>query len=251
MLRKPGLLLLRTVAVVGLLIMPASPAASASDKLPDLAMARLRNFSIENTTDGRRLLRFTTVVVNIGTGPLEVRGTRASSTDPWTAQQAIYDDAGGFRLVTTSATFVWGGDGHNHWHVKNLESFELRRLSDGGSVGISPKSGFCFGDNYQYKLGLPGAPQTKVYSGTGCAPKNPDALSLKMGVSVGWGDLYKYVLPDQYIDITSLPDGSYRLWATGDKSNQFLESNDANNTTWVDLGISGSTVTILKRAPNP
>jgi hypothetical protein len=72
-----------------------------------------------------------------------------------------------------------------------------------------------------------------------------------MGLSVGWGDLYGYTLPDQYIDITSLPDGSYRLWATGDKSNQFLESNDTNNKTWVDLRISGSTVTIIKRAPNP
>ena len=250
MRRKLGLSLLSTTVVVGFLVMPATPAVSANDKLPDLAMARLRNFSIENTTDGRRLLRFTTVVVNIGTGPLEVRGTRASSTDPWTAQQAIYDSSGGVRLVTVSATFVWAGDGHNHWHVKNLESFELRR-SDGSSVGISPKSGFCFGDNLQYKLSLPGAPQSQVYSGAGCAPKKPDALSLRMGLSVGWGDLYKYVLPDQYIDITSLPDGSYRLWANADKANQFLESSDSNNSTWADLSIFGSTVTVLKRAPNP
>ena len=250
MRRKLVLSLLSTAMVVGFLVAPVTPAISASDQLPDLAMARLRSFSIENTTDGRRLLRFSTVIVNIGAGPFEVRGTRARSTDPWTAQQAIYDSSGGVRLVTVSATFVWAGDGHNHWHVKNLESFELRR-SDGSSVGISPKSGFCFGDNLQYKLSLPGAPQSQVYSGTGCAPKNPDALSLRMGLSVGWGDLYKYVLPDQYIDITSLPDGSYRLWANADKANQFLESSDSNNSTWADLSISGSTVTVIKRAPNP
>jgi hypothetical protein len=251
MIRKLWLSLLGTVAVIGFLVTPATPAASANDQLPDLAMARLRSFSIENTTDGRRLLRFTTVIVNIGAGPLEVRGTRASTTGPWTAQQAIYDDAGGSRLVTVSATFIWAGDGHNHWHVKDLESFELHRLSDDSNVGISPKSGFCFSDNYQSNLSLPKAPQTKVYSYTGCAGNKPGALSLRMGLSVGWGDLYKYTLPDQYIDITSLPDGSYRLWATGDKSNQFLESNDTNNKTWSDLRISGSTVTIIKRAPNP
>jgi hypothetical protein len=242
--------LLGIIVAVGLLAVPATPAASATDKLPDLAMAKLRSFSIENTSDGRRLLRFTTVIVNVGVGAFEVRGTRTSSTSPWTAQQAIYDSAGGVRLVTVGATFVWGGDGHNHWHVKNLESFELRR-TDGSSVGISPKSGFCFGDNYQYKLSLPGAPQSQVYSGAGCAPRNLAALSLRMGLSVGWGDLYKYVLPDQYVDITSLPDGAYRLWANADRNNWFLESNDANNSTWADLSISGSTVTIVKRAPNP
>lgn len=251
MLRKLGLSLLSIVVVAGFLATSATPAASANDQLPDLAMARLRSFSIENTTDGRRLLRFTTVIVNIGAGPVEVRGTRASATDPWTAQQAIYDDAGGFRLATVGATFIWAGDGHNHWHVKDLESFELQRLSDGGSVGISPKSGFCFGDNYQYKLTLPGAPQSKVYSGSGCAPRKPSALSLKMGVSVGWGDTYSWRLPDQYIDISSLPDGSYRLLGTADLSNQFFESNETNNSTWVNLSVSGTTVTVLKRAPNP
>jgi hypothetical protein len=72
-----------------------------------------------------------------------------------------------------------------------------------------------------------------------------------MWLSVGWGDLYKYVLPDQYVDITSLPDGTYRLWGTADQSNWFLESSNSNNSTWADLGISGNTVTLLKRAPNP
>ena len=251
MLRKLGLSLLSTIVVAGFLATSATPAASANDQLPDLAMARLRSFSIENTTDGRRLLRFSTVIVNIGAGPFEVHGTRASSTDPWTAEQQIYDDAGGFRLARVGATFVWGGDGHNHWHVKDLERFDLQRLSDGSNVGISPKSGFCFGDSYQYNLGLPGAPQSKVYSGAGCAPKKPAALSLRMGVSVGWGDIYTWRLPDQYIDISSLPDGSYRLLAAADTSNQFFESNETNNSTWVNLSISGTTVTVLKRAPNP
>ena len=66
--RRLWLSLLSAVVVIGFLVTPATPAASANDQLPDLAMARLRSFSIENTTDGRRLLRFTTVIVNIGAG---------------------------------------------------------------------------------------------------------------------------------------------------------------------------------------
>ena len=56
-----------------------------------------------------------------------------------------------------------------------------------------------------------------------------------MGLSVGWGDRYSSTLPDQYIDVTGLGDGKYRLRATADGSNRFKESNDKNNKTWVDL----------------
>jgi subtilase family serine protease len=37
--------------------------------------------------------------------------------------------------------------------------------------------------------------------------------------------------PDQYIDITGLKSGRYRLQATADASNWFTESNESNNTT--------------------
>jgi hypothetical protein len=56
-----------------------------------------------------------------------------------------------------------------------------------------------------------------------------------MGLSTGWGDRYGASLPDQYIDVTELEDGKYRLRATADASNWFKESNDKNNKTWVDL----------------
>ena len=70
-------------------------------------------------------------------------------------------------------------------------------------------------------------------------------------VSVGWGDIYTRRLPDQYIDITGLTPGRYRLWATADPSGWFQEGNNVNNATWADLQIEGNGVTVLRRAPNP
>ena len=60
-----------------------------------------------------------------------------------------------------------------------------------------------------------------------------------MGLSVGWSDQYSWRLPDQYIDITGLTAGRYRLIVVADAGNWFVEGNEANNTTWVDLQLTG------------
>jgi hypothetical protein len=58
-------------------------------------MARLRDLSIDTTTrPGRRLLRFTTIIVNIGAGPFETIGRRQdTSTTQMTVAQRIYTSA--------------------------------------------------------------------------------------------------------------------------------------------------------------
>jgi hypothetical protein len=70
-------LILVTVAVAAVLALGRPPAAgAAADRLPDLGMARLRDLSIDTATlPGRRLLRFSTVIVNVGAGPFETVGS--------------------------------------------------------------------------------------------------------------------------------------------------------------------------------
>jgi hypothetical protein len=233
------------------MLAPAGRASAASDRLPDLAMAKLQNI-VTDQADGRRLLRFSAIIVNVGSGPMEVRSQRPNTSSSWSSQQVIYDDAGGSRTVATRGPveLIYGGDGHNHWHVKDVERYSLVPSPSGaGAERIGQKAGFCFFDNYQYKLSLPGAPQAAQYPRTVCG--NRFSKTLRHGLSVGWGDKYQWSLPDQYIDTTGLPDGNYRLSATADQANVFLESNDANNSTWAELRIDANGVTVLRKAPNP
>jgi Lysyl oxidase len=211
--------------------------ASAADRLPDLGMARLSDFRVEKTAAGRTLLRYTTIIVNVGQGRFELRGQRTSTTQTqMTVSQRVYNDTGGSRLVSTAAVMVFGGDGHNHWHVRDLETSELIRLDNGSKVGTGAKRGFCFFDNTPYRLSLPRAPQSPVYTGCGTSA----SLAVTMGLSIGWGDIYPSTLPDQYLDITGLTAGRYRLRVTADAQNRFLETNNSNNATWVDLQLKGS-----------
>jgi hypothetical protein len=212
----------------------APAAASAADRLPDLGMARLSDIKTDNAAGGSRLLRYTTTIVNVGTGAFEVRAQRASESDTeMTVTQRIYDDSGGFRDVPTTAMAHFGGDGHLHWHLRDLEHSEL--TDDNGIVATSAKHGFCFWDNVKYNLALPGAPGSAVYDRAGCGA--PSSLAVSMGLSVGWGDAYAWRLPDQYIDITGLGPGHYTLSVKADDGEWFAESNENNNSTSVLLEI--------------
>jgi hypothetical protein len=216
-----------------LLLGDAQPAAADPPTLPDLAMAPLADLKVENTSDGRALLRFSTTIVNIGTGRFELSASRSNLSSDFDISQRIYSADGASVERPVSAKLVFGGDGHNHWHVHNLESYELSRPDGDEEDGTGVKAGFCFSDDVAYRLSLPGAPKSAQYRRSQCG--TPSSLDLVMGLSVGWGDRYSSTLPDQYIDVTGLGDGKYRLRATADRSNRFKESNDKNNKTWVDL----------------
>jgi hypothetical protein len=235
------LIVLALAVALALAALASSPAGAASDLLPDLRMARLTDLKIERAPDGRKLLRFSSIIVNVGDGPMELHGQRSdTATSTMTTAQRIFDEAGEHRDVTTDAVMYFGGDGHNHWHVRDLETFELEHLRKSSNVGTGAKHGFCFSDNYRY-----GSDQDPHYTGCGQAGD----LQVAMGLSVGWGDLYRYSLPDQYIDITGLGRGRYRLTGTADAENWFQESDESNNSTWVKIRIRHGKAEVLRYGP--
>lgn len=208
---------------------------AAVQSLPDLGLAPLRDFHIDNS-GGRRLLRFTTVIVNVGAGPFQVHGSRSSTSETtMSGTQCVWDGATCVDVATSGVTMQWSGDNHNHWHVVGLQEYRLIRLDNGVRVGTGAKTGFCFYDNTVYDLGLAGAPQSAVY--TGCGTQS--ALSVTMGQSVGWGDTYYWTLAYQWIDITNLAAGRYRLEVEADPSRRFTEVTHDNNTAWAILQIKG------------
>ncbi len=227
---------------------------TGEDLLPDLGMAQLAGIQIQNTGTQKQL-RLSTTIVNVGAGPFEVTGRRPdTTTSEMTTTQRIFDSVGDYRDRSTAATFIYSGDGHNHWHVKDLEDYDLFRLDASGNV-VEPavveqgnKIGFCFYDNANY-----GSSALEYY--LGCENGNPGALRVTMGLSRGWGDTYFANLVGQYLDITGLADGRYRLVVTADGdsadgTDRFLESDETNNSTWADLEITGDSVTVLQYGPS-
>jgi len=221
--------------------------------LPDLRMARLEDLELETTEGGRRLLRFTATIVNVGEGPLEVWAERKGD-EMGPGVQRIHDGAGNFHDLQTDATFFWAGDGHDHWHVRDMQAYRVESLDGSDRDAVSEKHGFCLFDNDHFDDSLAGAPDQRAYR----CPESQGASRIEMGLSVGYRDVYPATLPNQYIDVSDLPAGRYRLWAEADPASAerpngwFLESAEDNNLTWIDveLDTEAGTVEVLGYGPS-
>jgi len=208
-------------------------------------------FMVDTTSiPGKTLLKFGVITLNMAatpgtTGPAEIVAHRSSAaaTD-WTAVQNVYDANGQVALTLPIAgiQFYYATDGHNHWHIRDFDGYDLL---DGSSttVAVGEKHGFCIQDNTTWDpwQGLPGVPTSEVYTEAGsCGKAQPDALSIIHGLSVGWGDTYPTTLPDQGIDITGIPDGTYTVRVHADVGNYVKESNENDNTASVQVTIAGN-----------
>jgi hypothetical protein len=241
-----GLIGLVVMAASMLLPQPARVIALQGDRRPNLQMTRLRDWHIQ-VVDGRRLLRFTTIFVNVGRGAFELRGHRASTKDAtMSIDQVMYRWDGTTRRIPTDALARYAGDGHDHWHVQNVVIYEVWRVGDLADTRRGAKTGFCFFDTTPWRLALPGARQSGYYQQDWCGTRN--VLQNRVGVSVGWGDDYPWNFVFQWVDITGLTAGRYRVRATVDLRNDYDESVDDDNCTWAIVDIpapgSGNAVTV-------
>jgi hypothetical protein len=241
-------------ALVAIVVGPASVvrAGQTVPRLPDLAMLPPFDFRIEISPEGRRLLRFSTVAVNIGRGPFQIYGYDANGAvigDILSVRQQIKRSDGTFSERSTTARMSWSGDGHDHWHVIDYQRFRLQNLN-ARVLGSVAKTGFCAFDSYRY-----GSTRLAFYTSARPICAVGANGTVLMGHSRNWGDIYRSTIAFQWVDITGLPNSDYKLKVIVDPpfstGGRFRESNDANNRSWTKIHIGRSTVTVLSKSANP
>jgi hypothetical protein len=139
---------------------------------------------------------------------------------------------------------------HAHFHDENILTYELFKV-DGTSLvpaGAGVKSGFCpadqlFGEWERF------VQQPSGYFGEGDSPTgncfSPDDGFI--GLTVGWGDVYRWQRPGQYVEFGDNTDGLYVVRSTVDKGNQILETDDTDNSAYALVRIAGETITPIER----
>jgi hypothetical protein len=237
---------MREPALRELLPPPTSPA------LPDLAMAPLMEVSASGAVDdAQQYISFTAAVANIGTGPFIVHAVRPDERGRWRVSQRFDEPDGSLSEEVTGGDLVWGGHGHDHWHVHTGASYWLTRPGSSERLRRYDKVGFCFFDQAPLVMQPPDSPSRPRFPKSGC--NGQDRLEFTMGLSPGWADPYPWTLPDQRLRVDGLEDGVYRLWATADPGELFRETDEDNNLTWVDIRLT-LTVTppraeVIRRGP--
>jgi hypothetical protein len=255
--RRPGLVVKRKLTaarlapllprLAALLLAPALvlPSAAGStgasrDLLPDLVTRSPAKIFLQEGKRGKRVVRFSNEVVNVGIGPLELRprvgdcNRNGNRGDDRTSYQRIYRDANGdgafargadVRLHTRSAGCTRFHPAHKHWHFEALAEYSLHPLQADGSPGplviVGKKVSSCVLDTKRRLPKPPGSPRRKYYGSC-----RRDSIG---GISIGWGDIYGARVSGQELDVTRLGDGVYCLVSQADPEDRLLESNERNN----------------------
>lgn len=226
----------RFFGLIGVLLVGQGDASAAPvyDLLPDVTTnpAYLLDTEVrDDIQEGRVFLTLSNATANIGDGPLEVYGVAPKdhgdeSTQP--VMQRIYRSDGSSYEVE-AGVFVYHPT-HEHTHLANWARYRLREVLEGDGVGPvvakSEKTSFCLLDSIVYDDSLPGVPGFPVYVTCDVGTQ---------GISVGYQDLYDKSLPDQWIDITGVPDGTYWLESEVDPANHIIEKDESNNTARVKV----------------
>ena len=229
--------------------------------LPDLeqvAPGRLQGTSIGRPGARRFLLGFASAVDNVGAGPLEVVGERTSLSMPRMRVRQVVLHADGSRRSEEVAGVIRyvKSETHQHWHFLRFDRYELRTGDGARLVAPDRKTGFCLGDRYKARSGLPNQPREPVITGE-CGRDEPQLLEVREGISVGYGDDYKPTLEGQRFDLTGLPAGRYLLVHHANPDRSLRESDYENNAasllfrlSWPRGSRQPPRIDVLRRCPD-
>jgi hypothetical protein len=195
---------------------------------PDLIMAPPDGLFVGHSPRGRLRLYATNHIINVGAGPLEIKGERSGARE-MKARQVIHRS--GLRPIVTPDAgelyfkFVDSGRG-SYWKYSHAARFELWTLGADGSRGemvrVGPKLDYCFRDldrvrGYARRSRFfPGCSQVRGLS------------SDRLGVSRGWADVYPSTYPENWIDITGLR-GCFSFVHRADPLGRIAEEREDNN----------------------
>lgn len=173
---------------------------------------------------GRRFLRFASLAVNEGSGPLHVIADQPEGDQlptiqrVWTSEFSWIDEPAG--------AFVYH-PGHQHIHLDEFERYRLLSVN-GAVVAEGGKVSFCLRDSIR----LPGATVAGlvVRSALDCGTR-------AQAINPGFGDYYGANLDDQWIDVTGVPAGRYLVEIVVDPENRLLESDESNNLVSFEVNL--------------
>jgi hypothetical protein len=217
-------------------------------RYPDI-VEQISHLQVQNEHQ-RESLRFSTTHINVGDGPLQVRGggqivpcvidgiAYAQCTQ---ATQEVLDASGNVVATHPAGVAVFHPE-HNHWHQSAVALFEVRAGAIDGPLWASGiKITFCLVDNDQTVLVKKGSSRSYF-----------ECNAALQGISVGWGDDYHQSTEGQELDISGAPAGTYYLVHRADPENHWLEADETNNLAWVKFALSrqgaNPKVTVLEQS---
>ncbi len=236
------------ILALAMAVLPLTAAAdSPVDLLPKLAPIHSglqNNDLVQDPNTGQIRFRFTGIIGNFGSGPLDIvahvdpatlsRGPTDDETLP--AFQRVHRSDGSFYEVPVGTLEYYTYD--HRWHLVHIAGF---RLFDAAGVEVKQeqKAFYCLADVLRVDPTAPGFQQ-----GAGqyaACVHDPNTALIDMGISAGWADVYDKHLIGQSFDVSDLmskPAQQYKLVMTTNPDGLIHEANPspASDYIWVTIG---------------
>jgi hypothetical protein len=214
--------------------LPAAATVPPDDPDPDLAtvpdLAALPAWSASlRRANGRDYLSFASTAWNAGPAPLVLEGFRRPGTTTMDAYQYFYDEHGQVVGRTAVGTFDYDTrSGHHHWHILQFARYTI--VSEvTKEVVRSRKQSFCLAPTDAIDLTVPRATFSPYLENLSSVCGERHARWIREALPAGWGDTYYQGVAGQAFDVTSLPNGRYRMRVTVNPLGLLHETTTANN----------------------
>lgn len=218
-----------------------APPAHAAALLPDIIVEEAElelHYFDTGEIPGRTLLRFQSSLPNIGPGEFIIRSTGEDRNEDQefveqeirqTDGPSVFREVPGFYYNTRTL----------HMDAFNWVAYRIREILPGDGVGeilrTGQKPSVRLVSSRTYDSSLPNyVPSSQRIT------FNPNTK--RMGISVGWTDIYTASLELQWIDVSGLKQGTYWLEVEVDFGGFIEEANENNNLGRIKVTLEDSSL---------
>ena len=203
-----------------------------------------------------RCLRFDNNIRNIGAGALKLRFRYDTNIVQHCEMEQEIEVVGAPPIDQNAGPCIFHLQ-HAHFHYQNMAWYQLFAVGADGRPGLLPvsksyKLGFCTIDVDDFSFGGRAAAQSpRTYSFPTCnvpnsIPTSNPAVWEYMGISPGWGDVYTWDLPAEYLDVSNVGDGVYELVSRSNPDGRIVEAASGLETGITCIRITGNRVATLQ-----
>lgn len=237
-----------------------NPSTSAGGQEPVSCAADESAPASAGGADAKVCLRLTAGPINTGEGPFVKTFAFSEDLAAGKAPPPMLRGAAKQRIAMSDGTNVTRDAGtysfhttHAHFHDDSILTYELFSVDGPEGTELKPagkgtKSGFCPADQLigewrrftQDPSGTFGEGDTATGN---CYGAQNGAFTLTRG----WGDVYRYQRPGQYVEFAGNGDGYYVVRTTVDITNTTLELSEDDNSAYALIRVSGKRIEMVER----
>lgn len=197
----------------------------------------------------QRCLRLTTGPRNAGPGPMDLGYVPVEHQLGLVAEGPVTQylhHSDGTITSRPAGTFLFHKS-HAHYHFQDILDYAVYRVGPGNRLipaGHGTKAGFSPADQLFADWSVFGQEEGQYVEGASTA-RSVGASTF--GLSVGWGDVYRWQRPGQYVEFAGNGDGLYVVRTVVDIRNRVQETDETDNAAYAYVQVTGESVRIIER----